>query len=62
MDGFGVNQACADSGYGVYQDLARELVCPKSLLVVERPGKATRPKSVWLFQWKTSRSSGLDIM
>lgn len=39
------------SGFGVYQ-LARELVCPKSLLVVERPRgdrKATRPKSVWLF-------------
>jgi hypothetical protein len=39
-------------GLIVSQELARELVCPKSLLVVERPRgdrKATRPKSVWLF-------------
>ena len=39
------------SGFGVYQELARELVCPKSLLVAEprRDRKATRPKSAWLF-------------
>ena len=36
----------------VYQELARELVCPKSPVVAEWPRgdrKATRPKSIWLF-------------